>query len=172
MKTLPFSMVIVLLFGVAAPAQEADPGRHMGPYLSDDALFLGWIGVRNADPEQILTRVGKVRFDRGFMDALERARRARQRLLDAGVDHVYFTTVGAPPGMEPIFVIPTDNPKAVRDALAEIQPHSRVVAGALLLGSKDALERVEKREAKANPEWARALEKFKGHPSGVLFLPP
>jgi Protein of unknown function (DUF1559) len=164
----------ILMTALPATAQDADPLRHLAPYLGEDAVVVGRFDLRNLDVEQVRARLRKMGVDASGVEAFgAQVGKVRQRLLAAGAKHIYFTNAGMLPEPDLLFVIPSDDAQAAAAAIpAEGLMKARVVGKVVLVGSPKGLEGAGKQLGTPSPEWAKLLPKLEAYPSYAALLPP
>ena len=167
--------LVLLMVGASARAQEADPLRHLTPYLGDESVVVGRLDVKNVDVEQIQARLRKLGVDAAMVDAIgTKFAGLRERLLAAGTKHVYFTNVGSLPRPDLLAVAPSTDPQAVVRAISDDPTlKTRVVGNVVLVGTRQGARTCRQGGGNSpSPEWAKVLAKLDAYPSYAVLLPP
>jgi len=180
--TTSLQVAVAAFFLAAIPvhAQQAEPLKHLAPYLGDDSLVIGWIDVENADVGSFVEMLRKIGVPKAEADVHQaQLQKIKDRFLEGGVTHVYFTNVAAKPGstafslFDVLMIAPATNPQTVRTVLDEDKAAQTHLAGnVVLFGSANAIGQAAKRQGKVNPIWAKALAQTSALPSHVVILPP
>lgn len=173
--------ILIACLLIAAPsvrAQDADPLKHLAPYLGRDAVIAGSVDVRNIDVAALLERLRKAGVSKAEADAAQaQFQKLKDRLVEAGVTRVYFTNIGNIAQAQMLFVAPTDTPAPAKDAFQVILSNSpalqaRVIDKTVLVAAVKTFDALPYPLENVPAEWKAAFAKRGDLPSQIVILPP